>query len=85
MKQYSGRRAANLAAFQQEVARKKQVVADIWKRDESRCRYCKRPVQPAMRGVNSPGYVQWQDPRVITVDGGWVVCRQHYVRQMVTL
>lgn len=85
MKQYTGRRAVRLGAIQVEVARRQAVVKAIWDRDEFKCKHCQRKVNPPAMHTPSPGYVQWRDPRVITVDGGFVVCRQHWVPQMVTL
>lgn len=78
MKVYTGRRAAKLAAFQAQRGRDKAVVDAIWKRDGSRCVYCHRSVQKAAHLVHSPGYIKWRDPRIISVDNGFVVCRQHF-------
>ena len=84
MRAYSGRRAVHLGTLQVEVARKQAVVKAIWDRDANKCRRCKRAVTPPSFHSQSPGYVQWRDPAVITVEGGYVVCRKHWVPQLVT-
>ena len=83
MKVYTGRRAKNIAVFQAERGREKAVVEAIWKRDESKCVLCKRSVTLPNKFSPSPGYIKWRDPRVITVDNGFLVCRQHFTANQV--
>lgn len=84
MKHPSPKMQAQLVVFQVEQARKKAVVEAIWTRDGGKCKYCQKSVTPAAYRSPSPGYIRWADPAVITVDGGALVCRAHYVPQMVT-